>query len=81
MNFTFTRNFVVFATLDVYWACALETRDSFPRSDGGGARITSWGICYPLLIPTPKGGCMVPSELLVEGSDSLLTPGCVVRLV
>ena len=80
MNFSFTRNSSVFVTSYVYWACALETYDSFPGL-GGGDHITSWGICCPLLTPTPKGGCMVPPEPLVEGSDSLLTPGCVVGLV
>ena len=48
---------------------------------GGGDHITSWGICCPLLTPTPKGGCMMPLEPLVEGSDSLLTPGYVVGLL
>ena len=81
MNFSFTRNSSIFATLNLYWACALEICDSFPRSGGGGDYITSWGICYPLLTPTPKGRCMVPTEPLVEGSDSLLTPVCVVGLV
>ena len=81
MNFSFTRNSSVFATSNVYWAYALETYDSFPRSGSGGDRITSYRICCLLLTPTPKGGCMVPPELLVEGSDSLLTPGCVVGLV
>ena len=59
----------------------LKTCDSFPRSGGGSDCITSWGICCPLLTPTPKGGCMVPLEPFVEGSDSLLTPGCVIGLV
>ena len=81
VNFSFTRNSPVFATSDVYWAYALETYESFPRSSGGGDYITSWGSCCPLLTPTPKGGCMVPLEPLVEGSDSLLPPGCVVGLV
>ena len=80
MNFSFTRNSSVFATLDVYWACALETCVSFPKSGSGSDRITSWGICSPLT-PTPKGGCMVPLKPLVEGNYSLLTPGCVVGLV
>ena len=81
MNFSFTRNSSVFATSDVYWACALETCGSFPKSGGGSDHTTSWGICYPLLTPTPKDGCMVPLETLVEGNYPLLTPGCVVGLV
>ena len=36
MNFFFTRNSLVLATLDGYWACVLETCDFFPRSGGGG---------------------------------------------
>ena len=66
MNFSFKRNSLVFATSDVYLACALEACDFFLRSNGGGDCITSWGICYPLLTPSPKGGYMVPSEPLVE---------------
>ena len=41
MNFSFIRNSSIFATSDVYQACALETCDSFPRSSGGGDHITS----------------------------------------
>ena len=41
MNFSFTRNSLVFATSIVDRAYALETCDSFPRSGGGGDRITS----------------------------------------
>ena len=41
MNFSFTRDSLVFATSDVYWACALEAYDFFPRSSGGGDYITS----------------------------------------
>ena len=63
MNFSFTRNSLVFVVSYIYWAYALETCDYFPRS-GGGDRITSWGICCPLLTPTPKGGCMVPPPSL-----------------
>ena len=37
MNFSFTMNSSICATSDVYWACALEAYDFFPRSgDGGG---------------------------------------------
>ena len=81
MNFSFTRNSLVFALLDVYWACALETCDFFPKSGGEGDCITSRGICHPLLTPTLKGGCMVPPKSLIEGSGSLSTPGYVVESV
>ena len=47
MNSSFTRNSSVFVTSNVYWACALETCDSFPRLGGGGDYITSPGICCP----------------------------------
>ena len=43
---------------------------------GEGDDITSWGICCSILTHTLKDGCMVPPKLLVEGSDSLSTPGC-----
>ena len=81
MNLSFTRNSSFFATSDVYWACVLETCDSFPRSSVSGDHITSSEICYPLLTPTSNDGGMVPPEPLVEGSDSLLTPSCVFGLV
>ena len=63
MNYSFTRNSLVFATLNVYRACALEACDFFPRSGGKGDCITSWGICCPLLTPTLDGGFMVPLSL------------------
>ena len=47
MSFSFKRNSLVFATSNVYWACALETCDSFPRSGSGGDHITSWEFVVP----------------------------------
>ena len=60
MNFSFIVNSSVFATIDVYWAHALEACDFFPMSGVGGGYVTSWRICFPLLPFTLVGGCMMP---------------------
>ena len=62
MNFSFTMNSSVSATLEVYSARALEACDLFPKSGGGGGYITSWKICCPLLFFSHAGGCMMLLE-------------------
>ena len=80
MNFSFTMNSSVFATLDVYWARALEACDFFPRSGGGGGCLTSWRICCPLL-PFTHIGCMMPLEPPLKEMSPSYALVCVSGLV
>ena len=60
MNFSFTRDSSsVFVTSNVYWVCALEACDFFPRSS---VFFPSKGLVKLRRSVTVEDGCMVPLE-------------------
>ena len=66
MNFSFTRISSVFDTSNVYWTCALEACDFFPRSC---VFSTSKGLVNDLVLGrfvTTEDVCTVPLEPQAE---------------